>query len=108
MFGDREVLDERFRRGIWLIIMRILVILFYFIFVYVAFDCIMGIWQIGRIPNEWARCLLPLVRDKKIRVEGFFKYAPEVLSIMDTVHLSVRYSCCEYLLLNKITLCCII
>ncbi|XP_024023789.1 DNA repair protein RAD5A [Morus notabilis] len=45
--------------------------------------------EIGRIPNEWARCLLPLVRDKKIRVEGFFKYAPEVLSIMDTIHLSL-------------------
>uniref|UniRef100_A0A2N9GMB7 SWI/SNF-related matrix-associated actin-dependent regulator of chromatin subfamily A member 3-like 2 n=1 Tax=Fagus sylvatica TaxID=28930 RepID=A0A2N9GMB7_FAGSY len=25
--------------------------------------------EIGRIPNEWARCLLPLVRDKKVKVE---------------------------------------
>lgn len=48
-------------------------------------------WQIGRIPNEWARCLLPLVRDKKVRVEGSCKHTPEVLSIMDTIHLSIRY-----------------
>lgn len=47
--------------------------------------------QIGRIPNEWARCLLPLVRTKKIKIEGFCKSVPEVLGIMDTIHLSVRY-----------------
>ncbi|XP_016730322.1 DNA repair protein RAD5A isoform X2 [Gossypium hirsutum] len=41
--------------------------------------------EIGRIPNEWARCLLPLVRDKKIRVEGRCKSAPDVLGVMDTV-----------------------
>ncbi|CAO2813217.1 unnamed protein product [Amaranthus hypochondriacus] len=29
--------------------------------------------EIGRLPNEWARCLLPLVKDKKVRVEGFCK-----------------------------------
>lgn len=46
--------------------------------------------QIGRIPNEWARCLLPLVREKKVRVEGYCKSAPNVLGIMDTVVLSVR------------------
>ncbi|PON53378.1 Cdk-activating kinase assembly factor [Parasponia andersonii] len=45
--------------------------------------------EIGRIPNEWTRCLLPLVRDKKIRVEGSCKHTPEVLSIMDTVDLSI-------------------
>ncbi|XP_057956384.1 DNA repair protein RAD5A [Malania oleifera] len=45
--------------------------------------------EIGRIPNEWARCLLPLVRDKKIRTEGFCKSAPQVLCIMDTILLSV-------------------
>ncbi|KAL5580233.1 hypothetical protein UlMin_012675 [Ulmus minor] len=45
--------------------------------------------EIGRIPNEWARCLLPLVRDKKVKVEGICKYAPEVLSIMDTINLSI-------------------
>lgn len=48
--------------------------------------------QIGRIPNEWARCLLPLVRDKKIRIEGSCKSAPAVLSLMDTIILSVRYA----------------
>ena len=51
-------------------------------------------WQIGRIPNEWARCLLPLVRDKKIKVDGSCKQTPEILSIMDTIHLSIRYSPC--------------
>ncbi|KAG4113520.1 hypothetical protein ERO13_D13G228100v2 [Gossypium hirsutum] len=45
--------------------------------------------EIGRIPNEWARCLLPLVRDKKIRVEGRCKSAPDVLGVMDTVLLSL-------------------
>lgn len=46
--------------------------------------------QIGRIPNEWARCLVPLVKDNKIKVQGFCKYAPENLSIMDTIALNVR------------------
>lgn len=60
---------------------------------FLSFFCVSArVWQIGRIPNEWARCLLPLVREKKIRVEGSCKYAPEVLSIMDTIHLSIRYS----------------
>ncbi|OMO58307.1 SNF2-related protein [Corchorus capsularis] len=45
--------------------------------------------EIGRIPNEWARCLLPLVRDKKVRVEGRCKSAPDVLGIMDTILLSL-------------------
>lgn len=48
-------------------------------------------WQIGRIPNEWARCMLPLVRDNKIRVEGQCKFAPNVLGIMDTIILLIRY-----------------
>ncbi|MED6180629.1 DNA repair protein rad5a [Stylosanthes scabra] len=45
--------------------------------------------EIGRIPNEWARCLLPLVRDNKVRIEGCCKFAPNVLGIMDTIILSV-------------------
>ncbi|OVA17874.1 SNF2-related [Macleaya cordata] len=45
--------------------------------------------EIGRIPNEWARCLFPLVKDKKVRIEGHCKSAPNVLSIMDTILLSV-------------------
>lgn len=45
--------------------------------------------EIGRIPNEWARCLLPLVRDNKVRIEGCCKSAPIVLGIMDTIVLSV-------------------
>lgn len=50
------------------------------------------LWQIGRIPNEWALCLLPLVRDKKIKIQGRCKSAPGVLGITDTILLSVRYS----------------
>ncbi|XP_028097411.1 DNA repair protein RAD5A isoform X1 [Camellia sinensis] len=45
--------------------------------------------EIGRIPNEWSRCLLPLVRDKKVRIEGCCKSAPDTLGIMDTIVLSV-------------------
>ncbi|XP_024984826.1 DNA repair protein RAD5A isoform X1 [Cynara cardunculus var. scolymus] len=45
--------------------------------------------EIGRIPNEWSRCLLPLVRDKKVQIEGFCKSAPDVLGLMDTINLSV-------------------
>ncbi|WVZ00105.1 hypothetical protein V8G54_026174 [Vigna mungo] len=44
---------------------------------------------IGRIPKEWARCLLPLVRDHKVRIEGKCKFAPQVLGIMDSIILSV-------------------
>ncbi|GER57094.1 DNA repair helicase rad5 [Striga asiatica] len=46
--------------------------------------------EIGRIPNEWARCLLPLVRDKKVCLKGYCKSSPPVLGIMDTVVLSIR------------------
>ncbi|RHN75397.1 putative DNA helicase chromatin remodeling SNF2 family [Medicago truncatula] len=46
-------------------------------------------WEIGRIPNEWARCLLPLVRDNKVRVEGKCEFAPNVLGIMDSINLSI-------------------
>ncbi|XP_073007051.1 DNA repair protein RAD5A isoform X1 [Typha latifolia] len=45
--------------------------------------------EIGRIPNEWARCLLPLARERKIRVEGCCKSAPEILSIMDDITLYI-------------------
>ncbi|XP_010912213.1 DNA repair protein RAD5A isoform X2 [Elaeis guineensis] len=45
--------------------------------------------EIGRIPNEWARCILPLVRANKIRIEGSCKSAPDALGIMDTILLSV-------------------
>lgn len=32
------------------------------------------------------------MKANKIRIEGFCKSSPEVLSIMDTIHLSVRYN----------------
>ncbi|XP_021899056.1 DNA repair protein RAD5A isoform X1 [Carica papaya] len=48
--------------------------------------------EIGRMPNEWARCLLPLVRDKKVRIEGHCTSAPDMLGIMDTILLSTSVS----------------
>ncbi|XP_078441095.1 DNA/RNA helicase protein isoform X2 [Wolffia australiana] len=45
--------------------------------------------EIGRMPNEWARCLIPLVRKNKVLIEGFCKSAPDVLNIMDAVLLHV-------------------
>ncbi|KAL7608539.1 hypothetical protein Lser_V15G11215 [Lactuca serriola] len=45
--------------------------------------------EIGRIPNEWSRCLLPLVRDKKVQIQGFCKSAPHNLGLMDTINLSI-------------------
>ncbi|KAL6634483.1 hypothetical protein ACP70R_027154 [Stipagrostis hirtigluma subsp. patula] len=45
--------------------------------------------EVGRIPNEWARCLLPLLKEGKVKVQGSCKSAPEALSIMDNVLLSV-------------------
>lgn len=74
----------------------------------------MGSLQIGRIPKEWARCLLPPVRDKKIRIEGCCKYAPDVLNIMDTIDLSIRYA--QSLLVNSLVVlnckellqCCVV
>ncbi|KAG9144009.1 hypothetical protein Leryth_013897 [Lithospermum erythrorhizon] len=45
--------------------------------------------EIGRIPNDWARCLLPLVRDKKVDIVGHCKSAPNVLGIMDTIVLTI-------------------
>lgn len=45
--------------------------------------------ELGRIPNDWARCLLPLVRDGKVRIMGCCKSAPNVLGIMDTIQLSI-------------------
>ncbi|KAM7256149.1 hypothetical protein ACFE04_011890 [Oxalis oulophora] len=45
--------------------------------------------EVGRIPTDWARSLLPLVRDKKVRIEGCCKFGSEKLGIMDTVLLWV-------------------
>ncbi|KAJ3675073.1 hypothetical protein LUZ60_004115 [Juncus effusus] len=45
--------------------------------------------EIGRIPNEWARCLLPLIRRGKIMLQGYCKSASGILSIMDTITLTI-------------------
>ncbi|WZZ80729.1 hypothetical protein YC2023_101301 [Brassica napus] len=41
---------------------------------------------------KWARCLLPHVRDKKVRLEGRCKSTPEALGITDMILLSVSLS----------------
>lgn len=45
--------------------------------------------EIGRIPNEWARCLMPLVRENKALIKGCCKYAHPKLGIMETIDLCV-------------------
>eukprot|EP00249_Psilotum_nudum_P015533 c25378_g1_i1 orf=73-3459(+) len=46
--------------------------------------------EIGRLPGDWARCLVPLVSSSKVKVDGFCKASPETLSLMANVILSVR------------------
>lgn len=46
--------------------------------------------EIGRLPADWAKCLIPLISSGKIRADGSCKAAPEVLSLMDTVGLNIR------------------
>ncbi|KAH9317698.1 hypothetical protein KI387_019467, partial [Taxus chinensis] len=45
--------------------------------------------EVGRIPTEWARCLIPLVNAEKVKVEGQCKAAPANLGLMDNILLSV-------------------
>lgn len=45
--------------------------------------------EIGRIPTEWARCLIPLVNAEKVKIEGYCKEAPENLGLMDSILLFV-------------------
>ncbi|CAF2109836.1 BnaAnng18610D [Brassica napus] len=47
-----------------------------------------GSWAVPSF-QIWARCLLPHVRDKKVRLEGRCKSTPEALGITDMILLSV-------------------
>lgn len=47
--------------------------------------------EIGRIPTEWARCLIPLVNSEKVKIDGHCKAAPEKLGLMDNILLFVSF-----------------
>ncbi|XP_057826600.2 DNA repair protein RAD5A isoform X2 [Cryptomeria japonica] len=56
--------------------------------------------EVGRIPTEWARCLIPLVNSEKVKIEGQCKAAPENLGLMDNILLSVSLYINSYMLQN--------
>ncbi len=41
--------------------------------------------QVGRIPEDWAHSLLPLIQTGKVRVDGKCQCAPATLSLLDTL-----------------------
>lgn len=41
--------------------------------------------QVGRIPGDWARSLIPLVNSGQVRVGGKCRSAPAVLSLMSSI-----------------------
>ncbi|KAH7302007.1 hypothetical protein KP509_23G052300 [Ceratopteris richardii] len=46
--------------------------------------------DIGRLPADWAKCLIPLISGGKVKARGICRAAPEVLTTMDTILLNVR------------------
>jgi DNA repair protein RAD5 len=54
----------------------------------VHFSC--GEWgEVGQIPGDWARSLIPLIQTGEVRVDGKCQCAPATLSLLDgiVVHL---------------------
>lgn len=47
-------------------------------------------FQIGKLPLEWAKCLAPLVNSSKVKVHGRCVAAPYELSLMQDILLYVR------------------
>lgn len=47
-------------------------------------------YQIGRLPMEWAKCLIPLVNSSKVKVLGRCVAAPVNLQMMQEILLYVR------------------
>jgi hypothetical protein len=41
--------------------------------------------QVGRIPGDWARSLIPLIHTGKVRVEGKCRTTPASLALMDSI-----------------------
>lgn len=46
--------------------------------------------EVGRLPGDLAKCLIPLVGDGKVKVEGQCIAAPDALTMMCNVDLSIR------------------
>ncbi|KAH9324867.1 hypothetical protein KI387_005045 [Taxus chinensis] len=46
--------------------------------------------EIGRLPAEWTRCLIPLINSKKVTVVGHCVAAPETLGLMNCILLNIR------------------
>jgi hypothetical protein len=46
--------------------------------------------EVGRLPGDFAKCLIPLVAEKKVKLEGVCIRAPETLTMMCNVDLAVR------------------
>jgi len=46
--------------------------------------------QVGRIPGDWARSLIPLVNSGQVKVEGKCRSAPEILSLMSSVFVDFK------------------
>ncbi|KAH7424297.1 hypothetical protein KP509_11G001600 [Ceratopteris richardii] len=46
--------------------------------------------EIGRLPGDWARCLVPLASANKVKVEGFCKETPTFISLVDNVKLTLK------------------
>lgn len=46
--------------------------------------------QVGRIPGDWARSLIPLVNSGQVKVEGKCRSAPAVLSLMASIFVDFK------------------
>ncbi|MQM01881.1 hypothetical protein Taro_034641 [Colocasia esculenta] len=60
--------------------------------------------EIGKLPIEWGRCLVPLVSLSKVKVRGRCVYAPENLSLMQEIVLYIRYCLGRTIFLLKSTI----
>ncbi|CAM6085783.1 unnamed protein product [Calypogeia fissa] len=45
--------------------------------------------EIGRLPGEWARNLIPLVSSKKVAISGICTYCPATLGLLDSITLQL-------------------
>jgi hypothetical protein len=41
--------------------------------------------QVGQIPGDWARSLIPLIQTGNVRVDGKCQCAPTTLSLLDSI-----------------------
>ncbi|CAK9866134.1 unnamed protein product [Sphagnum jensenii] len=65
----------------------------------VRFSC--GEWgEVGRIPGDWARSLIPLIQTGKVRVDGKCQCAPATLSLLDSIVVLLRVHLNRSLFIN--------